>query len=266
MKKSTKPWHALLPGGLSPAAFSLDELRAARNAHGFLTESIPGPEDVAEAIRAFRYLMFFGVACVAEDKYPPLTRCWRELESLFMRDPAFDDGVFVQSWILLDFPFGPERETALDYFAQFLNGIDGAERWRPFIDSARKSRLGLYQDVGRTKKAAKFRELFTGRELSVLPSVDEYDKGEIFLTRMLSAGNQIFMFGNPKGFPRDRKRQIEEMIMDKMFYFDPAPTPAATYETFMKLAGPYWMSCVTSDQDAPILDPDHYRVYLAPAA
>ena len=47
MKKSAKPWHALLPGGLSPAAFSLDELRAAKGAHGFLTEDIPGPEGIA---------------------------------------------------------------------------------------------------------------------------------------------------------------------------------------------------------------------------
>jgi hypothetical protein len=72
------------------------------------------------------------------------------------------------------------------------------------------------------------------------------------------------MFGNPKCFPRDRRRPIEEMALDTMCFFEPAPVPAA-YETFMKLAGPYWMSCVTSDQDAPILDPDHYRTYLAPA-
>lgn len=265
MKKSTKPWHVLLPGGLSPAASSLDELRAAKGAHAFLTERIPGPEPIAEMIRAFRYLRFFGVACVAEDKYPPLTRCWQELDSLFMRDPAFDDGVFVQSWALLDFPFGPKRETALDYFEQFLSGTDGAERWQPFITAARSSRLGLYQDVKRTKTAGTFRELFTGRELSVFRSVDEYEPGEIFLTRMMTAGDQIFMFANPKCFPRDRRRQIEDMVRDKMCFFEPAPIPDA-YETFMKLAGPYWMSCVTSDQDAPILDPDHYRTYLAPEA
>lgn len=262
MKKPMKPWHALLPGGLSPAAFSLDELRAAKGAHAFLTEDIPGPKDIAEAIRAFRYLMFFGIACIAEDKYPPLTRCWRELESFFMGDAAFDDGVFVQSWALLDFPFGPKGETALDYFEQFLSGTEGAERWQPFIAAARTSRLGLYQDVKRTKTTGTFRELFTGRDLSVFRSVEDYGPGEIFLTRLMRAGEHMFMFGNPKCFPRDRRRQIEEMVRDKMCFFEPAPIPAA-YETFMKLAGPYWMSCVTSDQDAPILDPDHYRTYLA---
>ncbi len=265
MKKPKKAWHEMLPGGLSPAAFTLDELRAAKGAHAFLAEEIPGPARIAETIRAFRYLTFFGIACVAENKYPPLTQCWKELDSLFMHDPAFDDGVFVQSWILLDFPFGPKQETALDYFEQFLGGTDDAERWGPFIATARASRLGLYQDVKRTKTASTFREFFSGRELSVFPSVEEYGPGEIFLTRMMAAGDQLFMFGNPKCFPSDRKRQIEEMVRDKMCFFEPAPIPAA-YETFMTLAGPYWMSCVTSDQDAPILDPDHYQTYLAPEA
>ena len=60
-----------------------------------------------------------------------------------MRDPAFEDGVFVQSWILMDFPFGPKGETALDYFDAFLSGIDEAPKFQPFIDAARKSRLRM---------------------------------------------------------------------------------------------------------------------------
>ncbi len=30
----------------------------------------------------------------------------------------------------------------------------------------------------------------------------------------------------------------------------------------MKLAGPYWMSCVTQNDAVPILAPDHYLTYL----
>ena len=56
------------------------------------------PPGFAEYMRAYRFLLFFGIACVEENKYPPLTRCWKELEKLFMSDPAFEDGVFVQSW------------------------------------------------------------------------------------------------------------------------------------------------------------------------
>jgi hypothetical protein len=70
------------------------------------------------------------------------------------------------------------------------------------------------------------------------------------------------MFGDPKGFPKEMKRKIEDMVSNKLFYFDDEPTPIAQYETFMKRAGPYWMSCVTKNDDVPILDPDHYLTYL----
>jgi len=263
MAKNKAAWHAMLPGGMSPAAFSLDELRAAKQAHRFLTEDVPAPEGIANYIRAFRYLLFFGVACVAEDKYPSLTRCWKDLEKRFMRDPALNDGIFVESWILMDFPFGPSRQTVLDYFEDFLKGTDAGPAVQPFIDAAQRSRLGLHQDVMRTKKVAKFRELLSGNVIEAFPSVEEYGQGEILLTRTMVSGDHVFMWGNPKGFPKEAKIQIEDMVMNKLFYFDDeAASPIAQYETFMKLAGPYWMSCVTKNEDAPILDPDHYRTYL----
>jgi hypothetical protein len=31
----------------------------------------------------------------------------------------------------------------------------------------------------------------------------------------------------------------------------------------MKLAGPYWMSCVTKNDEIPILEPDQYLSYLS---
>ena len=262
MAKPKTPWHALLPGGMKPAAYSLDELRAAKQAHGFLTEKISGPEGIAYFIRSFRYLLFFGIACVAEDKYPPLTRCWRDLEKLFMHDPAFDDDLFVQSWILFDFPFGSARQTALDYFEEFLTQTDVGPQLQPFIKEARRSRLGLHQDVMHTKKVAKLRELFTGNVTSAVQSVEEYGKGEILLIRTLAYGDEVFMFGDPKGFPKEAKSQIEEMVEDKLVYFDDGSPTAVQYEAFMKLAGPYWMSCVTKNDAMPILAPDHYLTYL----
>lgn len=49
-----------------------------------------------------------------------------------------------------------------------------------------------------------------------------------------------------------------------MFYVSDEDAPlVAQYESFMKLAGPYWMSCVTTNDEAPILPPDHYRTYLS---
>ena len=265
MARNKPAWHAILPGGQGAAAYSLDDLRAAKQVHSFLTEAIPGPEEFGELLRAFRYLLFFGVACVAEDKYPPLTRCWKDLERRFMGDPRFDDGVFVQGWILLDFPFGPAGQTALDYFEAFIEGTDAAPKMKTFIDAARKSRLGLHQDVMRTKNTAKFRELLSGKVVSAFPSVVEYGKGEILLVRTIASGDQVFIFGNPTGFPKEAKDRIEDMVLNKLFALDEcrvADDPVDQFEMFMKLAGPYWMSCVCSDTNAPVLAPGHYRTYL----
>jgi len=263
MKKKPPPaWCSLLPGRLAPSTFTLDELRATKLAHAFLTEQIQGPEGLAYYVRGFRCLLFFAVACIAENTYPPLTRCWKHLEQLFAKDPAFDDDVFIHSWILMDFPFGPARETALDYFQEFLEGTSVGSDLQPFIDEARRSRLGLYQDVIRTRQVAKFRELFTGRVVSAFPSIDAYGNGEILLARMMAYKDQVFIWGNPKGFPKEAKSQIEEMVWNKLFYFPDGESDAVQYETFMRLAGPYWMSCVTKKDDIPILEPDHYLNYL----
>jgi hypothetical protein len=257
----------MLPGRLPLARYSLEELRSAKAAHAFLTEDVDGPEGFGECLRSFRFLLFYGIACVAENKYPPLTRCWKDLEKLFMSDPAFEDGVFVQSWILMDMPFGPAGETALDYFEKFLDGVEEAPRFQPFVDAARKSRLGLHQDVMRTKQVAKFRELLSGKVTEAFPSVEEYGKGEILLTRMLAYKDQVFVWGDPKGFPREKKKHIEDMVLDKMMvYADMHDPPELQYEKFMKLAGPYWMSCVTHNEETPILEPDRYTMYLEKTA
>ena len=99
--------------------------------------------------------------------------------------------------------------------------------------------------------------------IEAVPSVEEYGKGEILLTHMMGHGDQVFVFDDPKGFPKETKKKIEDMVLDKLVYFfDAAETIPEQYEAFMRLAGPYWMSCVTKNHDAPILDPDHYLTYL----
>jgi hypothetical protein len=70
------------------------------------------------------------------------------------------------------------------------------------------------------------------------------------------------MFGDPKGFPKETRSSVENMVANKLCYFDDEETPIAQYETFMKLAGPYWMSCVAENDELPILDPDHNLTYL----
>jgi hypothetical protein len=247
---------------VDPSKLDQEARQALEKMSAYLTEPIPGPPSVVYYIRGFRELLLFASLWIAEDKYPPLTRCWKELEPLFMTDPLFDDEMFVQAWVLFDFPFGPKGETVLDYFhAEMVAGREGGERLRPFVEGARKSRLGLWQDTGRTEKVSRFRELFTGKTVAALRSVDEYGQGEIFLVRMIEHEGEVFLFGDPKGFPRETKDQLQGMVAGKMLYF-PGKNDVERYTTMMKLAGPYWMSCVTKNEDVDILDPDHHLTYL----
>jgi hypothetical protein len=43
MAKRRPAWFSILPGGLAPSQFSLDELRSAKEAHAFLNEHVDGP-------------------------------------------------------------------------------------------------------------------------------------------------------------------------------------------------------------------------------
>jgi hypothetical protein len=255
-----KPNLRLLPP-VAPSKPDQETLQAIKKMTAYLTEPIPGPPSVVYYIRGFRQALLFATMCVATDKYPPVTRCWKELDALFMSDPLWDDETFVQAWILFDFPFGPKGETVLDYFhAEMGPGSEG-ERLRPFVEGARKSRLGLWQDTGRTRTVSKFRELFTGETVTALRAVEEYGQGEIFLVRMIEHEGEVFLFGDPKGFPRETKGTLEGMVARKMLYF-PGKNDVERYTKMMKLAGPYWMSCVSKNEDADILDPDHYLTYL----
>lgn len=123
--------------------------------------------------------------------------------------------------------------------------------------------VGRLDDGSTMFLVCRFRELFTGKVISAFPSVEEYGKGEILLSRTMTYGDQVFLWGNPKGFPKEAKTKIEQMISNKLFYFDDEPTEQAQYARFMKLARPYWMSCVTHNDDVPIFEPDHHLTYLA---
>lgn len=241
---------------------TLDQLRAVKQVHGMLTEHIPGPPGIADAIRSFRFFKLYGIACIVEDKFPALTRCWKDLDRLFMHDRAFGDDVFVPSWILMDFPCDAEGRTALDHFESFVATTEEPDRFREFIQAARGTRLGLYESVLRSTSAARFRELFTGRVVDVYPSIEPGSPGEIVLGRTFEADGQVYFWGDVKAFPAEARLSIEDMVTGKLaYFFAPDATAAELYETFMKLAGPYWMSVVAANDALPILAPNHYLTY-----
>lgn len=273
-KKNPKPaqraraaWTALVPGGPGRIPMmSLEELRNVKEFHTLITEKFPGPPAVGYAIRSFRLLKLFAIANIVEDRYPPLTRCWKELERLFMREPALRDEFFVAAWILLNFPCGPERRTVLDHFEMFVEACNQRAQFDAFIGAVRNTRLGLYQQVMRSSTNARYRELFTDRVVDVHPSLEAGGAAEIVLARLVELEGQNYFFGDAKAFPAEARDTIEFMVDSKLFYLDDeAVIHGGRYEAFMTLAGPYWMSIVVQNEKLPILDPDHYRSYLRPA-
>lgn len=261
-KKRRKPaWRVMIPGGKLLPSMTLDQLRAMKDAHAYLTRPIAGPPRIALAIQGFRYLEMFGAACLVENKYPALTRCWNDL-AMFKGNPAFAEGMFIPSWVLIDFPCGPASRTALDHFESFLATSGQLPRFKPFIDAARASRLGLYEDVLRSRDVARFRELFTHRVVDVYPSMEAGDPGEIVLVRVLEIEGQSYFWGDMKAFPAQARDAIENMVLDKLLDLGSDDTdPLPKYETFMKLAGPYWASIVAEGEDLPILEPNHLLGY-----
>jgi hypothetical protein len=259
--KRTPEWlKALKKMKVDPGQLSLKELSAFRDFDLYLNEPINGSTQFQYLMHSFRMLTSFALIEIYSENFDSLSRCWEELDRLFMNEKIFDDEVFVQSWIFCDFPYGPENQTALDYFEISIKESGLAENYQIFIDQMRKSRLGLYQEIMSSKKTIKLRELFTGNIVNINRSIEDYEKGEIFLTRLVEIGGEIYPFGDPKCWPKEYKLNLENMIKAKLFYFD-AATIEKQYERFMKFAGPYWMSCVVQDQNCPILQPDHYLKY-----
>ena len=261
-KERSSPWlEALKKLKVDPFQLELKELKAFKDVDRYLNKPIKGSKEWKYLIQCFRYLTSFALISIYEKRFPSLSNCWDELDRLFVHEEIFDDEVFVQSWIFCDFPINSEKGTVLDCFEKFVSeNPDTLDVFKHFIDCMRKSRLGLYQEILSSKKIIKFRELFTGKIVMIQNTIPDYESGEIFLTRLVEIGEKTYSFGDPKCWPKEYKLQLEGLIQAKLFYFE-ASSIEKQYEQFMKLAGPYWMSCVVPDQDCPILQPDHYLTY-----
>lgn len=257
-------WMDILPA--SPDQLTLDELRHFKRFYDLIQmKDMTAPATVKSAYRAFRFLYFFGCILIEEHRFASLNRCWEDLRARFSRFPVFDDGVFLESWIFIDFPLDLTGRTVLDEFAAFCSSMPEAmQEFRPFIEAAKKSRLGLHQEIISTSRTTKYKELFTGTVTSTLRSVPEYEHGEIFLGRIIESGGDRFLLGNPKYWPPSHRDSIIEMVSTRLADV-PGSTTVEKYELFMKLAGPYWMSCVCGDYDDEVLSPAHIKTYYSAA-
>ena len=130
-----------------------------------------------------------------------------------------------------------------------------------FCSIMKASRLGLYQEILSSSKITKFQELFTKNTISTIRSVPYYESGEIFLTRIVSYLGDSFSIHDAKCFPPAFKNHVEGMVRNKMHFITASDDETINYERFMKLAGPYWMSCTHENESIEIIPPDEYKNY-----
>lgn len=265
-------WKNILPKEIKVDQLSLEQCRAFKRLYSMLTESVGGPRGYRIFYRFSMHLLFYATYCRVEGIFPALNRCWTELDKHFLT-PEYDNEWLVYFWMLCDFPLEKDgAKTFLDNFQEFMTdkeyGLSAADRehFEQFFQQLRASRLGFYQEILSTAKITKFRELFTGKVISTIRSVPEYDSGEIFVGRIVSYLGDAFLIHNPNNFPPKAKAAVERMIRDKLFYLADSGNDVADYEKFMKLAGPYLMSITNSDEDCPIFDPNEYLRYYAPSS
>ncbi len=265
MRNSAPDWMKILP--VSANKLSFNELRNFKEFHGLMNGhdlADDAPESVKYAHRSFRFLYMFAMALIHEKRFPALNRCWDDLRSRYSHESIFEDGVAAESWIFFNFPITKDRRTVLDEFEDFAQTkCENATNVIPFIKAARTSRLGLYEETLSTSRVTKFRELFTDQVISTIRSVPDYRPGEIFLGRIIEMGSDRFLFGDPTGFPGERKQSLIFMVTNKMAAYGTADSLEENYEQFMRLSGPYWMSVISDDENGEILTPDHWMRYLA---
>jgi hypothetical protein len=261
-------WKSILPKEISTSKLSLDECRNFKKFYDLMNSiaaNAKAPPGHRTIYTFLHYLLFYGLCCIEEKNFPALNKCWNALSPIFLTD-EYDCEWLVHCWIFCDFPLeSNKQDVLLDHFTNFLlkQGIPGdlEMHLHQFSSIMRSSRLGLYQEILSTSKITKYKELFTNNVISTVRSVPYYENGEIFLTRIISYMGDSFAIHDSKSYPAEVKRTLENMVRDKMHFISSEKNEIDNYEKFMKLAGPYWMSCTHADQSTAILSPDEYKYY-----
>ena len=249
-------WSALLRNA---KVVDLDALRKMKEAHRRLF-TFNGPPAIASFVRLFRLVNLFGFFAMRDKRFPVLNRAWADLQWI-ARHPEVSEFA-VAGWVLLDLPVTEEGRTVAELFVEEI-APDNADA-RAFAEITRKSRYGVYEDVGGTRQSHRLQELVTRRKVTVTRGVGG-DPGELYWTRIIEWGGMAFMLGDTRGWPADRRRQVEEMIIDRVGlspWMTAKTSVADAYEPFMKMTGPYWFSVLYAhSDDDPVLEPDHYLSY-----
>lgn len=263
-----KNWKTILPKSINISQLSLEECRNFKQFYDLLNEDVLGPPGFRIFHNFLYHLLFYGLCCIDEEKFPALNRGWEQLHPLF-GEKEYDNEWLLYCWLFCDFPLNlQDKKTIIDHFYEFICNnpetlSEHAKHFQQFCLIMKSSRLGLYQERLSTSKTTKFNELFTNQVISTVRSVPYYEPGEIFVTRIINYLGDSFQIHSAQSYPAEYKEALIGMVEAKLFLVAETNNTAQDYEHFMKLAGPYWMSCTHVDQSIPIFSPDHYMTYYA---
>jgi hypothetical protein len=219
------------------------------------------PPEVAYGMRSFKKIEMLGMALALSGDHPSAQRCLDDIMKRFQSDEAFTDGVTLSSWVLFNFPLikkGRPNETIAAKVLQESPELKA--ELSPFVDVMHASRLGLYESKGEAGEKSFFKELFTGKEITVNHPTG-IPRGNLAVIRIIELMGKNWLFGDSNEFPAERRMIIEGMVEDKAGIYFPENDPIRSYEMMMRLAGPYWFSIVSRDPQGDILDPNHYLYY-----
>ncbi|MBF0360959.1 MAG: hypothetical protein HQK49_08100 [Oligoflexia bacterium] len=222
------------------------------------------PEEIKYGIQSFTSVEMLAIALfMTEDsKFSSVRRCHDDIMLKFKEDSMFDDGITLMNWIIFNFPSSeggtPIANELLKAETKILPGLV------PFIKEGLNSRFGMYEILADKKNSCHIKEVITEKEYILNQTLGGIPKGNLALIRVMNLLDKLIAFGGTiPEFPKEKKEEITVMIVRKMLMYFGNKNPNYSYETMMRLAGPYWFSIVARDYTDDILNPDYYTTYYS---
>lgn len=213
------------------------------------------PSFAAHAMKCFTKIEMFCLALMSEE-YPGVLKCHKDIMNLFGKDEAFDDGITISSWIYFNFPVEKNGEVIASLALKQLPP-EIAVDVTPFVSEMLNSRLGLYEVINDRHESCHLKEFFTGKEVILNQTLGGAGRGAVALVRVFNLEGKNYIFGDPIEWPANEKVTLFGMVEKKMSFYFPNKDIIKSYDTMMRIAGPYWFSIIGRDYSGDILNPDY---------
>ena len=121
-------WKKILPPGIDLKKLSFGDYKNFKNFYKILehiNNDLTGPPGFNIFYKLLHYLLFYSGCCISENKFPSLSKCSKELSSLFLKTKYYNEWL-VYCWIFCDFPLNLiTKEVLLDHYMDFCLKING---------------------------------------------------------------------------------------------------------------------------------------------